>query len=94
MPVYIYLFITYVKSTRGNTRMINLWPLCSACAFSHSGKTVEDPALHIGKTHRPAPVLCLAVARTETGLIGFEISLQFYTQIPKIRDEIFKAVRF
>lgn len=61
---------------------------------SHRGKTVEDLALHIGKTHRPDPVLCLAVARTETGLIGFEISLQFYTQIPKIRDEIFKAVRF
>lgn len=61
---------------------------------SHSRKTVEDPALHIGKTHRPTPVLCLAVAHTETGLTGFEISLQFYTQIPKIRDELFKAVRF
>lgn len=61
---------------------------------SHSGKTVEDPALHIEKTHRSAPVLCLTVARSETELIGFEISLQFYTQIPKIRDELFKAVRF
>lgn len=61
---------------------------------SHSGKAVEDPALHIGKTHRPTPVLCLAVAHTETGLTGFEISLQFYTQVPKIRDELFKAVRF
>lgn len=92
MPVHIYLFITYVKSTRGNTRMINSWPLCSACALrkipsglsSGSGRTTQEGSCPAHRTDPPMLVLNLVVTHVETCVTGFEISLQFYT----IRAEV------
>ena len=75
--------------------MINSWPLCSACALrkipsglsSSSGRTTQEGSCPARRTDPPMLVLHLVVTQAETCVTGFEISLQFYTQLRKSRGD-------
>lgn len=98
MPVYIYLFITYVKSTGSNTRVINLWPHCSACSFRRERlwvtvvkQKLRKTPLHCSQERSTNPCPVPSVSSYGDQSHSIVNSLQFYTPIPESKDDLFKV---